>query len=351
MLELQRARLLDGAVAAVSELGWSGVTVADIAAHARVSRKTFYDLFCEREDCLLAVLDDTLARVEDELAGADLEGVSWCGRVRRGLWIVLSFFDREPELARLLVVGSAGGGYRVQEWRQGVIARLAAIIDEGRPSGARGQRVPVLTAEGMVGAVLMVLHTRLLPDTERASLSALQGQLMGMIVLPYLGVGAAFAECERPTPQTPVLSSAVRVGAYRADVDPFRDIPMRLTYRTARVLEAAAEHPGSSNRFIGEQADVHDQGQISKLLARLERIGLLQNTSEGHTKGEPNAWSLTTLGERVTEHLALRTSTRHGASQRSASSSGGVVQTTVPERRQLSGWRPGTARNERKSSK
>jgi hypothetical protein len=73
------------------------------------------------------------------------------------------------------------------------------------------------------------------------------------------------------------------------------------------VLAAAAEHPGASNRFIGEQADVYDQGQISKLLARLERIGLLANTGEGHAKGESNAWSLTILGERVTEHLALKT--------------------------------------------
>jgi AcrR family transcriptional regulator len=306
---MQRARLLDGAVAAISELGWSRVTVASITSRARVSRKTFYDLFGEREDCLLAVLDDTLTRVEGELAAANLEGVSssWCGRVRMGLWIVLSFLDREPELARLLVVGSASGGRRVQEWRQDVIARLARVVDEGRPGGARGDRVPVLTAEGSVGAVLTILHTRLL-DPERAPLSDLQGQLMGLIVLPYLGAAAALSECERPAPRAPLLSSAVRVRACRGGIDPLRGVPMRLTYRTARVLAAAAEHPGASNRLIGEQADVYDQGQISKLLARLERIGLLANTGEGHVKGESNAWSLTALGERVTEHLALKTS-------------------------------------------
>ncbi len=81
---------------------------------------------------------------------------------------------------------------------------------------------------------------------------------------------------------------------------------MRLTYRTARVLKAAAENPGANNRVIGEQADTHDQGQISKLLGRLERIGLLANTGEGHAKGEPNAWHLTSLGERVTQQLSLK---------------------------------------------
>ena len=50
VVEMQRSRLLGGAVAAVEELGWSSVTVASIASRARVSRKTFYDLFSDRED-------------------------------------------------------------------------------------------------------------------------------------------------------------------------------------------------------------------------------------------------------------------------------------------------------------
>ena len=85
-----------------------------------------------------------------------------------------------------------------------------------------------------------------------------------------------------------------------------KDVPMRLTYRTALVLERVAQNPGASNRIIGERAEVYDQGQISKLLGRLKRLGLLANTGEGHAKGEPNAWRLTELGERVTQHLALR---------------------------------------------
>ncbi len=82
---------------------------------------------------------------------------------------------------------------------------------------------------------------------------------------------------------------------------------MRLTYRTALVLERVAQNPGASNRVIGERAEVYDQGQISKLLGRLERIGLLVNTGAGQPEGEPNVWRLTELGERVVQHLALST--------------------------------------------
>src|ERR1700677_3357686 len=113
--EMQRSRLLGAAVAAVEELGWSHVTVASIASRARVSRKTFYDLFADREDCLLAVLNEASAWIAAELAAANLDELSWRERVRNGLWIVLSFFDREPELARLCVLGSSRGSQRVVE--------------------------------------------------------------------------------------------------------------------------------------------------------------------------------------------------------------------------------------------
>ncbi|HEY2140592.1 MAG TPA: hypothetical protein VGG98_00865, partial [Solirubrobacteraceae bacterium] len=89
-------------------------------------------------------------------------------------------------------------------------------------------------------------------------------------------------------------------------------LPMRLTYRTARVLEVLEECPGASNRTVAEQAEVSDQGQISKLLARLERIGLLSNTGQGHTKGEPNAWHLTPSGKEVTRAIASPRPGRNG---------------------------------------
>jgi AcrR family transcriptional regulator len=303
---MQRARLIAAAVPVVDELGWSGVTVADIAARARVSRRTFYDLFANREECLLAMLDDTVARVEQDLVQADLkDDASWVERVRTGLWRILCFLDRDPVLARVCVVQSARGTRRVLEARETLLARLASVLDEGRAQNARAAQTPVLTAEGLAGAALAIVYKRLLRG-ERAPLTELHGELVGMIVLPYLGSAAASRERKRPAPRstlsaTPDIS---RSGRARQD-DPLRDVPMRLTYRTARVLQAASAHPGASNRQIGERADLYDQGQISRLLARLQRLGLLVNSGEGQPRGESNAWKLTPLGERVTAQLRL----------------------------------------------
>ncbi len=304
---MQRARLIGAAVPVVDELGWSGVTVADIAARARVSRRTFYDLFANREECLLTMLDDTVARVEQDLACAGLEHAPWVERVRIGLWRILCFLDRDPVLARVCVVQSARGTRRVLEVREALLARLASVLDEGRAQNTRAAQPPALTAEGLAGAVLAIFYKRLLIG-ERAPLTDLHGELMGMIVLPYLGSVAARRERKRPVPPatTPTPPDAFRSGRTRQE-DPLRDVPMRLTYRTAKVLQAASEYPGASNRAIGAHADLYDQGQISKLLARLQRLGLLENSGEGQARGESNAWQLTPLGERVTEQLSLGT--------------------------------------------
>ena len=77
-----------------------------------------------------------------------------------------------------------------------------------------------------------------------------------------------------------------------------------MTYRTARVLATIASHPGISNRMVAAEAGINDQGQISKLLTRLKRLGLTENTGDGRSKGESNAWRLTELGAQVAMRLS-----------------------------------------------
>jgi DNA-binding MarR family transcriptional regulator len=75
-------------------------------------------------------------------------------------------------------------------------------------------------------------------------------------------------------------------------------LDMRLTYRTVRSLIFIGENPGSSNREVARGAEISDEGQTSKLLSRLARIGLIANTRP-HGPGFPNYWTLTPHGEQV----------------------------------------------------
>jgi DNA-binding IclR family transcriptional regulator len=74
---------------------------------------------------------------------------------------------------------------------------------------------------------------------------------------------------------------------------------MRLTYRTLTVLGVVAEQRGLANNQIGKRAGIRDQGQISKLLARLAHLGLMENTGKGQAAGGSNAWRLTPKGAQL----------------------------------------------------
>jgi AcrR family transcriptional regulator len=304
LIEIQRVRLLAAAVRAVDELGYADTTVADITSRARVSRRTFYELFSDREACLAAVLEDALGLIAGELAAADLGGLGWRERVRLGLFTILSFLDREPVLARVCVVQALRGGPRVLERREVVLAQLASVVDGGRLLSVRAQRCSSLTAEGLVGAAFSIVYARLLRG-ERRPLVGLLGELMGMIVLPYQGASAARREQVRPAPVPSSRSARLQRVSAESVLDPLGGVAMRLTYRTARILEGIAEHPGSSNREAAQRAGIADAGQVSKLLARLERLGLLANRGSGRVKGEPNAWSLTAKGEMVARSIRM----------------------------------------------
>jgi AcrR family transcriptional regulator len=303
LVEIQRSRLLAGAVGAIEELGYASTTVEHITSRARVSRRTFYELFENREACLRALFDDVLGTIERELVAADLGGLGWRERVRGGLWVILSFFDREPALARVCVVQVLRGGEEVLGRREEVLARLAAMVTEGRRESARGRDCTALMAEGLVGAAFAIVHGRVLRET-REPLTGLLGELMGLIVLPYMGAAAARRERTRAMPAAK-LATRKPAERSRREVDPLQEVPMRLTYRTARVLECIAAYPGISNRQVAERAGISDQGQVSKLLARLKRLDLTANVGKGHAKGEPNAWKLTPLGARVTQRLSM----------------------------------------------
>jgi AcrR family transcriptional regulator len=325
---MQRSRLLAATVRMVDELGYADATVSRIALRARVSRRTFYELFANREECVAAVLEDTAQRIRSEIEGAGLGERSWRERVRGGLWTILSFLDREPVLARVCVVQALRGSQELLECREEILRGLVGALDAGRHEGARGGECPPLTGEGLVGAAFTIVYARLLHGRE--PLTGLLGELMGMIVLPYLGPAAARRELALPVPVSPRRSRAARDGN-GVEHDPLEGIPMRLTYRTWRVLSAIGEQPGANNREVATAAGVADQGQISKLLTRLERLGLIHNTTittgrggNGHRpSGEPNAWSLTTRGGEI-ERITTRVQTDRAHTQPSNNRDGGV---------------------------
>jgi AcrR family transcriptional regulator/DNA-binding MarR family transcriptional regulator len=292
--EIQRSRMLTAAVQAVEEVGYARMTVAQVIGRAKVSRKTFYDVFIDREDCFLAAFDQAIAQARTLVVDAFTPEPGWREGMRAGLARLLAFMDEEPGLARLCVVEALGAGTRVLERRGKVLDELSEVVDRGRSAGNAAREPPEVTAEGVVGAVFAVIHTRLL-EGGKEPLSGLLAPLMSMIVLPYMGARAASKELARPAPTPRKAQLSGRSGSR----DPLEGLDMRLTYRTVRVLVVIGGRPGASNREIAEGSGIADQGQISKLLTRLRGLDLVENRGEGQAKGAANAWYLTERGTEV----------------------------------------------------
>ena len=306
LAEVQRARLIAAMIDVTAERGLAAATVARVVSRSGVSRRTFYDHFEDREECFLAAFEHSIERLAAGMRPAYAAPGLWPGQVRSALAALLDALAREPAAARVAIVEALGAGPRALERRRRVLEALATAV-EVDGNRAAGKRAPSpLTAEGAVGGVFALLHARLV-DPQAPQLAAMLGSLVAMVVLPYLGPAAARRELERPV-------EAVDPTASASASDPLRDLDMRLTYRTLRVLltvgelaEARADQgDGShaSNRAVGDASGIRDQGQISKLLARLRELGLVRNAAEQGAKGRPNEWRLTERGEAVRQAVS-----------------------------------------------
>jgi AcrR family transcriptional regulator/DNA-binding MarR family transcriptional regulator len=305
---LQRGRLLSATFALVGERGYEGVSARSVSERAEVSNRAFYESFSDREDCFLAAFNHAIDGLELELHAGWESELGWTARVRAGLAALLRTLDREPAVRRLVFVEALGAGPRVLARRARVLESLAAVVDEGRVNAKARSRLPELVAEGVVGATFGVIHARLL-ELRPEPLVELLGSLMATIVLPYRGSAAAARELERAVP---------RIHGKRRDGDGLSRRPVgapspvdyRLTVRTQMALAAVAGRPGLNNREVSEIVGLSDQGQISRMMKRLQEQGLVENT-QAHTKRLARAWRLTADGEAVIDaHRPLKQAQR-----------------------------------------
>jgi AcrR family transcriptional regulator len=265
-----------------------------IIERARVSRKTFYDVFANGDDCFRAVVEQIFARACWVASAAYATQSGWLAATRAAVDSVLCLIDQDPGMARIWFVEALAGPRAVREHRARATSTIAAAIDRGRDPAGEKRQPPELTAEATAGARMHIVYGRL-ASASREPFAALLGPLMYLIALPYLGAARALAELRRATVRTPRQPDT---GGARVR-ERFQDMNIRLTYRTVQTLGVIAEEPGASNRMVATGGGIKDEGQMSKLLSRLERLGLIENRGGGQDRGGPNAWHITRRGSEL----------------------------------------------------
>ncbi len=123
---LHSVRLMIGMAEAVAEKGYGATTISDVVRHAKVSRRTFYEHFDDKEACFLAAYDGAAALILDAVARAARPGRPWDERMMAGLRAYLDGMVQEPALTRVFLVEILGAGPRALANRRRVHERFAA---------------------------------------------------------------------------------------------------------------------------------------------------------------------------------------------------------------------------------
>ncbi len=134
----QRERLIAATVTVVAEKGYAEATVADILERSGVSRKTFYDLFTNKEDCFLSTFDLLIDTLADEVTKAFASGETWPERIRAGLRALLEQMAERPAGARVGLVEVLAAGPRALERYDGAIRRFVPLFEQGRAESPYG---------------------------------------------------------------------------------------------------------------------------------------------------------------------------------------------------------------------
>lgn len=99
-----RRRLLDALTLALTDQAYADVTIADIVARARVSRRTFYEQFDNKDACLLALCE----RLSEQILGLIAAGydptADWVEQLNRVTDTYLQALQMQPALVRTLYI-------------------------------------------------------------------------------------------------------------------------------------------------------------------------------------------------------------------------------------------------------
>ncbi len=123
-----RHRLLEGMAHAVAAKGYGDTTIADIVREASVSRRTFYEHFSTKAECLLALYQVASRNALKVLRDSIDPAHDWHMQIEHALTAYFGCMAENPVLMRTLFVEILGLGPEGLETRRRVNKEIADFI-------------------------------------------------------------------------------------------------------------------------------------------------------------------------------------------------------------------------------
>jgi len=186
----QRGRMLEAIAVTVSSKGYAATTIADVAAAAKVSRRTFYEHFGDKEECFLAAFDTGIGYLLSEMARAARNAGDWQHRLQAGVRTMLSVLAADPAFTRIGTVEVVSAGPAALERRaemMRVFARQYQRLHEtARKADPTIEKRDTSVFAALAGGVieLVVIHV---VDGRTNELPALEPVLMQFLTAGLAG--------------------------------------------------------------------------------------------------------------------------------------------------------------------
>lgn len=188
MVENQRARLINGMIATVAEIGFGKATIATVTGPAKISRRTFYEFFDNKEDCYRAAYEASFDFLRGTTATA-AAAEQWPDSVRAGLEALLEALAAHPDLATFFLISPPGVGDEVAARHHQAMLELVEALVAGAPATEGGDLASKTRAEALAGGLARL--TAIKASAGKADeLPALLPDLVELFLRPYIGSDA-----------------------------------------------------------------------------------------------------------------------------------------------------------------
>ncbi len=149
-----RLRLVDAMTTVIAEKGYGATTIGDIVAGAHVSRRTFYEHFADKEECLLVchtILGDHMLTA---ITTAFTAGLSTQTQISDSVHALMRALSEKPNLTHTHFVTMQAAGPKAQHSRRDVQTRFAGVL-QGLAAQVRATEPTVRVPSAMMATALV----------------------------------------------------------------------------------------------------------------------------------------------------------------------------------------------------
>lgn len=190
----QRERLLAAVVRVTATKGYESTTVGDILGEAGVGRESFYELFDDKLDCMLAAHKILVDSLEERVREVYETPEPWVDRTRNALAVTLGWFASDPDAARFTLVEPVTVGLASREIFHADFARFIKLFEEGLADGPEPELAQATTLA--IGGTLAKIYEEVVLGRAE-ELPSLLPDLSYQLLVPFVGEEVAQAERQR----------------------------------------------------------------------------------------------------------------------------------------------------------